>query len=71
MIQGARFVFHTPDFTIRMQGAEMALWTVIDGNIYLERDPFYALHPPGREFIKTWYDQISRATQHPRFPKKM
>ena len=42
-----------------MNGAEMTLWTIIDSDIYMERDPFYALKTSGeRDDIAIWYQTI-------------
>ena len=49
----------------------MGLWTIIDGDIYLERDPWYRLKPSGDGYITYWYDVLSKVSKHPNFPKKI
>ena len=55
MIQGGRFVYHTPDFKHASQKAEMSLWTIIDDEIYMEGDPWYQFNPANHGYYTNWY----------------
>lgn len=49
MILDALEVYHTPNFEKDMVGAEMLLWTIIDGEIYLQQNPYNTLHTHGND----------------------
>jgi hypothetical protein len=40
MIQGGKKIYFDENFSQRMAGAQMQLWTIVSGKVYLEQSPF-------------------------------
>ena len=48
----------------------MLLWTIIDGDIYLQQNP-YSHAQDGKPMIVLWYNHFVKLMDNPEFPKRL
>jgi hypothetical protein len=70
MVLGGKEVYWADDY-VEKTGSFMQLWTIIDGDIYLERGPHYFDHKGNQLFIFHMADELALFKQFNKLPYKI
>lgn len=71
MILGAKEKFFAPDYSEKMNGSHMMLWTIINGKIYFEKSPHDELAENQIHWTREFVDHFEMVIKQKAMPKKI